>query len=119
MMDLAGIRWRPLTVGTGDHDLELVAPLARVGRGAGIDGQTPEHAFDVRRAGRVGAVGPGVDGRVALKVEVEGGATLCSVAELLAFDGVVGRQSILQIVPSVGQTIQPSISRRYHAIFSP
>lgn len=83
-----------VAVGAGDDDLEFSAPLAGVDGGFGGDAGAPEGAFDVGEGGWVGAGVTWVEGRVALVVDVEGGAEVGGVTELLAFDRVVGLERV-------------------------
>ena len=68
------------TVRGGDGDLEAVAILPCVGGLACRDGGSPERALVVCRAGRIGTVeGVGIEGRIALRVDVERDAAGCVV----------------------------------------
>lgn len=74
--------------------MEVVAVLAVIDSGFLGNTGAPECAFDVGEAGGVGAGGTWVDGRVTLKIDVEGRAEINGVAELLALDGIVGLESV-------------------------
>ena len=89
--------WRVVlgvAVGASDHNVEVIAVLAVIDSGFLGDSGAPERALDVGKAGRIGAGGAGVDGRVTLEVDVEGSAEINRVAELLALDGIVGLESV-------------------------
>lgn len=66
-----GRRWLAVAVGSRDDDLELVAPLPAVGGGGGDDGGAVQRALDVGQGCWVGAAVGGLDGWVALEVDVE------------------------------------------------
>ena len=96
-----------VAVGAGDDDVELLAVLALVRGRFSSHAGAPEGAFDVGEGRRVGASRGGVDGRVALKVDVEGGAEIGGVAELLAFDGVVGLEGVeAHVAVGVGRAVE-------------
>lgn len=70
--------------------MEGIAVLACVCGCCGADGHAPEDTFDVCEGGGVGAgLGVGIEGRVALEVEVECYAAFLLGAEVGALDGVV------------------------------
>jgi len=74
--------------------VELLAILAIVdGRICG-DARAPEGALDVGEGSRFGAGRGGGEGRVALKVDVEGRAKVGGVTVFLTFDGVVGMERV-------------------------
>lgn len=76
-------------IGSGNHNVEISSILALVGGRLLGDGGAPECAFDVGECGWIQAsIGRG-ERRVTFIVEVEPGAKVRRVAELLAFDGVV------------------------------
>lgn len=81
-----------VTVRAGDHDLELLAGLALVGGGGGIDAGAPQGALEGGHGWWVGAVtapdswcgagvGRWVEGWVTLDEDVEGSAELVAVTE--------------------------------------
>lgn len=82
------------TVGTPDDDLKVPAPLALVDRGGSGDISAPKGAFDVGKAPWVGAGSGRFDSRISLKVYVEAGADVYSIAFVSTFLGVVTIQRI-------------------------
>lgn len=84
-----------VAVGAGDHDLEVVAPLALVGGGVIADWSAVENTLDHAGGGWVVATNTWVDGWVTLVVDVEGPAVGGGITLLLALDGVVGSKSVV------------------------
>ena len=78
-----------LTVGTPDDDLKVPAPLAPVDRGGSCDISAPKGAFDVGKAVWVGAGSGRFHRRISLKVYVEAGADVYSIAFVSTSLGVV------------------------------
>lgn len=74
--------------------MELLAILAIVDGRLWGDAGAPEGALDVGEGFRIGAGGGGGNGRVALKVDVEGRAEVGGVTVFLTFDGVVGMERV-------------------------
>lgn len=79
-----------VAVGASDDDVELITVLALVDCSFGGDTRAPESAFDVGEGGWIRASGTWIDGGVTLEVDVKGSAEVGGIAELLAFDSVVG-----------------------------
>ena len=72
------------TIRTRDHNLKLITPLSRIRRLGRIYRHAPQRALIVRSRGRIRAVvGVGVDGGVALEIDVEG----LAAGRLVAFRG--------------------------------
>lgn len=82
------------TVGAGDNDVEVVAPLAGVGGLLNCYRDAPESAFEVGRAGWVGACRSRVYGWIALNVYVECEATCRLIAEGGARECIVAGKRI-------------------------
>lgn len=87
-------RWKRLTIGACDDNMELVTVLTTIHSSLGRHARAPETAFDVCEAGRVGAgIRRGNTG-ITLKVDVESRAKIDRVTELLAFDGVIAVEGV-------------------------
>ena len=89
------VRWVVLgvTIGSSDDDVELVTILAIVDGGFSGNPRAPEGALDVGEGWGVVAACSRVDSGITLEVDVECGAEVSSVAELLAFDCVISLES--------------------------
>lgn len=89
----AGLRIRRVVLGvavrSSNHNLEILTVLALVHGSFLGDAGAPEGTLDVRERGWVRAGISGSEGWIAFVVDVEGGAKVGRVTELLAFDDVV------------------------------
>lgn len=72
---------RNVAIRSGDHDLELLAPLTAVLRVVRSDRTTPEDALDVSgRFGVAATIRVGVHTRIALEIDVESTTALDGIA---------------------------------------
>lgn len=81
-------------IGSGNHNVEIPSVLTLVGGRLLGDRRAPERALDVGERVWLRASFGRSERRITFKIEVEPGAKVGGVAELLAFDGVVRLECI-------------------------
>lgn len=74
--------------------MELITILASIDSSFGGNTRSPQGALDVGEGRGVEAGITRVDGGVALEVDVEGCAEVGGIAELLAFNSIVGLEGV-------------------------
>ena len=89
------IRWVVLgvAIGSGNDDVELVTILTIIDGSFSGNPRAPKGALDVGEGWGVVAACSRVDGGITLEIDIECGAEVSRIAELLAFDSVISLES--------------------------
>ena len=80
---------RGLTIGSGNDDCEVDTGLTSIYCCSGGDTRAPKSALDISEAGGIRAGSCWVESRISFIVDVEGCTERSTIAELLAFGGII------------------------------